>query len=48
MGEQCQHVNDTEARLVKKMLANKTPWPTVQKITGCSADTIQPLSLIHI
>ena len=43
MGEQYQHVNDTEARLVKKTLANETPWPTVQKITGRSADTTQPI-----
>ena len=43
MGKQFQQVNDTEARLVKKMLANKIPWAMVQKIAGRNADTIQPI-----
>ena len=43
MGKQYQHVNDTGARLVKEMLANKVLWTAVQKTPGHSADTIQPI-----
>ena len=34
MGKHFQHVDDTEARLVKSMVAQKIPWSMVQKVTG--------------
>ena len=43
MGKHFQHVDDTEARLVKSMVAQKIPWSMVQKVTGRSPDTIQSI-----
>ena len=37
------HVDDTERRLVKKMLKEKFPWLKIQKITGRSPDTINAI-----
>ena len=43
MGKSFTHVDDTERRLVKKMVAAGIPWSQVQKVTGRSSDTIHSI-----
>ena len=35
--------NDTERRLVRKMVKEGIPWVTIQRITGRSLDTIRSI-----
>ena len=38
-----RHVDDTERRLVRNMARERIPWVTIQRITGCSPDTIRSM-----
>ena len=43
MGKLYTHVDDTERRLVKNMLAAGIPWSQVQRVTGRSSATIHAI-----